>query len=121
MFLPTNHQAVSHKRKALLFFTIPLLARFSIYGLLSTPYHSGHPEYDKGIKECYGSWVQQRYSEALWPCQLVYRVRRDVCCRLRSNKVVFLWFQFFINLVLKLCSRTVISHCYDNTRHLLQV
>jgi len=49
-----HNNAPSHKssssflqRKALLFLTIPLLARFSTYGLFSTPYHCGHPEYDK--------------------------------------------------------------------------
>jgi hypothetical protein len=48
-----HNNAPSHKssnsfsqRKALLFFTIPLLARVSTHGLLSTPYHCGHPEYD---------------------------------------------------------------------------
>ena len=66
-----HNNAPSHKssrsfshRKALLFFTIPLLARFSTCGLLSTPYYCGHPEYDEWIKECYGSWVQQRHLEA---------------------------------------------------------
>jgi hypothetical protein len=52
-FLPHNN-VPSHKssnsfsqRKALLFFTIPLLARVSTHTLLSNPYHCGHPEYDE--------------------------------------------------------------------------
>ena len=49
-----HNNAPSHKpsssflqRIALLFFIILLLAKFSTYGLLSTPYHCRHPEYDK--------------------------------------------------------------------------
>lgn len=59
------------------------------------------------LKEYSSSRVLQRKSEDLRLCQLVYRVRRrDVCRRLRRNKVLFLRYQFFMNLVIKLSRRT---------------
>lgn len=51
--------------------------------------------------EFYGG-IQKHYDCA----NRCIRVRRDVCWRLRSNKVVFERFQF-MNLVPKLCRRTV--------------
>jgi len=49
-----HNNAPSHKssssfsqRKASLFFTTPLVTRFSTYGLLSTPYHCRHSDYDE--------------------------------------------------------------------------
>lgn len=42
----------------------------------------------------------------------MYRIRRDVYWRLRSNKVIFLRFWFFMNLVLKVCRCTVYLVCF---------
>lgn len=66
----------------------------TLWGDVSTQFQTPEQR-DEWIKEYSGSCVLRRQSEVLCPCKQVYRVGKEVCWRLRSNKFVFLQTSIF--------------------------